>query len=231
MKRKLAVKYLLDRILALIFFILAAPLILILALLIKLGGLINPEEKGPVFYTEPRVSEGRVFQIIKFRTVSLSAVRWIREEPGKRTISSAADRRTWAGRFIARWYLDELPQLINVLKGEMAVVGPRPQNTSYYEMITSGAEPPPLSLLKGGILGIPQACKRFKKFRAIFENMAEEYRIEQKRWNYLDSLYLEKLKERSSLAILAFDLFLILKGIQTVFAGEDPKKRAALTKL
>lgn len=89
---------------------------LILALWIKL------DSRGPVFYRGLRAGRGdRPFRIFKFRTMVVDA-----EKIGPSATSAADPRITRPGRFLRRWKLDELPQLLNVLLGEMSFVGPRP---------------------------------------------------------------------------------------------------------
>ncbi len=94
-----------------------SPLFAILALLIKL------DSRGPVFYVQERVGQGgRPFHCIKFRTMVPGA-----EKMGLGLEVAQNDARiTRVGAFLRHWSLDELPQLINVLKGEMSLVGPRP---------------------------------------------------------------------------------------------------------
>jgi len=223
MKIKLFVKYTLDKIVAFVLLLLALPVIVFLAILIKLDGWLHPENAGPVFHTEPRISQGKEFKIIKFRTVTKKAYDEIHRNPYDSTISGHPDR-SWAGKFILRWYLDELPQLFCILKGDMSFVGPRPQPPKVYQkMIVRGIHA--LTILKGGLLGIPQACKRFRSFRRIFADMAKEYRIEHKRWRALDLLYLRKVEEKGFLGLLAFDFYIFVKGLQTVFAGESHSKK------
>lgn len=99
---------------ALIFF---APLFLILALLIKL------ESPGPVFFSQVRVGRSnRQFNILKFRSMRAELC----DEDGQRSTERNDDRITRIGAFIRRTSIDELPQLINVLRGDMSLVGPRP---------------------------------------------------------------------------------------------------------
>ncbi|MDX6539185.1 MAG: hypothetical protein QOI71_795 [Gaiellales bacterium] len=94
-----------------------APLMLIIALAVKL------DTRGPVFYRQVRVGEGgRRFTIIKFRSMRTDA-----ELAGARWAAEKDPRVTRVGRFIRRFRLDELPQLWNVARGEMALVGPRPE--------------------------------------------------------------------------------------------------------
>jgi lipopolysaccharide/colanic/teichoic acid biosynthesis glycosyltransferase len=103
-----------------------SPLFLLLAALIKLTS------PGPIFYLAVRVGQhGRPFRLYKFRTMRVDADK---EGPG---ITSAGDRRiTPIGRFLRRTKLDELPQLINVLQGEMSLVGPRPEDPRYVALYT-----------------------------------------------------------------------------------------------
>jgi len=94
-----------------------SPFFLSFALLIKI------ESKGPVFYRGIRVGRfGRLFRIFKFRSMVEDA-----EQLGGSSTSEADVRITQCGHFLRRFKLDELPQLINVLLGEMSLVGPRPQ--------------------------------------------------------------------------------------------------------
>ncbi len=107
-------KRLLDLILATIGLIIAAPLFPIISLAIKL------DSPGPVFFWQPRLGQaGKVFNIIKFRTMSSAAI----NDPS--WANPADPRVTRVGRFLRRTHLDELPQLINVLKGDMSLIGPR----------------------------------------------------------------------------------------------------------
>ncbi|MBI3610075.1 MAG: sugar transferase [Nitrospirae bacterium] len=94
-----------------------SPMFLFLALMVKL------EDGGPVYYRGVRVGRyGRPFRIFKFRTMVVDA-----EKLGASSTPGDDQRITRMGKFLRRYKLDELPQLINVLKGEMSFVGPRPQ--------------------------------------------------------------------------------------------------------
>lgn len=96
---------------------LLAPLLILVALIIRL------ESKGPVLFKQPRVGQGnQLFDILKFRSMKAETL----DHAGARSTSRDDDRITRFGRFIRKTSIDELPQLINVLRGEMSVVGPRP---------------------------------------------------------------------------------------------------------
>jgi exopolysaccharide biosynthesis polyprenyl glycosylphosphotransferase len=112
----LRLKRLIDLTLAVVFLLLTSPLMLLTALLIKLEGF------GPLFFMQERVGQnGKVFKIIKFRTMIDGA-----ENCGPRWTANNDPRITKVGRIIRKLRLDELPQLINILKGEMSFIGPRP---------------------------------------------------------------------------------------------------------
>src|SRR4051794_8017885 len=112
-----------DLVLALVGIVLLSPLFLIVAVLIKL------DSEGPVFFKQERVGRRfRRFLIYKFRTMVNHASKL---GPG---ITVGQDARiTRVGRFIRHAKLDELPQLINVLKGDMSLVGPRPELPQYVD--------------------------------------------------------------------------------------------------
>jgi lipopolysaccharide/colanic/teichoic acid biosynthesis glycosyltransferase len=102
------------------------PVLGVLALLIKM------EDRGPVFYRGVRVGRyGRQFRIFKFRTMVMDA-----EKIGGPSTADDDPRITRIGKMIRKYKLDELPQLINVLKGEMSFVGPRPEVQHYVDMYT-----------------------------------------------------------------------------------------------
>ena len=123
------VKDLEDRLLAAVALLVSAPLMLAIAIGIKISS------RGPVFFRQRRHGlRGESFEIMKFRTMHLH-----REEGGKVTQASREDDRVFEfGRFLRRTSLDELPQLLNVLYGQMSLVGPRPHaeaHNRYYQTI------------------------------------------------------------------------------------------------
>jgi lipopolysaccharide/colanic/teichoic acid biosynthesis glycosyltransferase len=103
--------------------LLLAPLLLFVALLVKITS------RGPVFYVQDRVGrDGQIFRIIKFRSMFEDA-----DKRGLAITSSADPRVTLIGRMLRHLKIDELPQLWNVLKGDMSLVGPRPEVPHYVE--------------------------------------------------------------------------------------------------
>ena len=106
--------------------IVLSPIFLILAIWIKF------DSKGPVFYKQIRVGRGNNdFFLYKFRSMRVGA-----DKAGLITIGGRDPRVTNSGYFIRKYKLDEFPQLINVLKGDMSLVGPRPEVRKYVEMYT-----------------------------------------------------------------------------------------------
>jgi sugar transferase (PEP-CTERM system associated) len=102
-------------------FIVAAPVLLLVALLIKL------DSRGPILYRQTRVGQhGHPFTMLKFRTMRSDA-----EAAGARWAQRDDPRVTRVGRWLRRFRVDELPQLLNVLAGEMGVVGPRPERPEF----------------------------------------------------------------------------------------------------
>ena len=115
---------LLDIMLSLLGLLFLLPIMVILAVWIKL------DSQGSIFFRQIRVGkDGRDFRIYKFRTMIVNA-----EKMGIITIGERDPRITNSGYFLRKYKLDELPQLINVLKGEMSFVGPRPEVRKYVEM-------------------------------------------------------------------------------------------------
>jgi lipopolysaccharide/colanic/teichoic acid biosynthesis glycosyltransferase len=117
-------KRLVDFFVSLLFLFLLSPILLLLAILIKL------ESNGPLFYLQVRVGlNGKDFRIFKFRTMFIGS-----DKAGLLTVGGRDPRITKVGVFIRKYKLDELPQLINVLIGEMSLVGPRPEVRKYVAM-------------------------------------------------------------------------------------------------
>ena len=115
-----------DFLAALAGLVLIAPIFLAIALAIKL------DSPGPVFYRGVRVGrDGKEFRMFKFRSMVQNA-----DKIGGPSTAGDDPRLTRMGKFLKKFQLDELPQLINVIKGEMSIVGPRPEVPFYVDMMT-----------------------------------------------------------------------------------------------
>ncbi|MCB0329503.1 MAG: undecaprenyl-phosphate glucose phosphotransferase, partial [Bdellovibrionales bacterium] len=113
----LIAKRCLDVLLGTLLLFFLSPLLLLLALIVKITS------RGPILFKQERVSvDGSKFSILKFRTMRVDA-----EERGPGWTTKGDNRVTSIGRFLRQWSLDELPQLVNVIRGDMSMVGPRPE--------------------------------------------------------------------------------------------------------
>lgn len=117
MKFRLTLKRIFDVLGSMIGLIILAPVFFIVAILIKINSV------GPIFFKQERIGkDGKSFYPFKFRTMIEGAI----NKGLGYTVSSNDERITKIGKFLRKWGIDEFPQLINVLKGEMSLVGPRP---------------------------------------------------------------------------------------------------------
>ncbi|MHB8234439.1 MAG: exopolysaccharide biosynthesis polyprenyl glycosylphosphotransferase, partial [Solirubrobacteraceae bacterium] len=136
-----AIKHGLDRVLALVFLVLLSPVILLSALAVRLSS------AGPVLFRQRRVGrDGKAFDLYKFRSMRMQEGQHSPEDGDAGPLEfllggdtapggvEGGDRRTTVGRFLRRTSFDELPQLFNVLKGEMSLIGPRPERPEFVEL-------------------------------------------------------------------------------------------------
>ncbi len=114
-----------DLLISLLSLIILSPVIIILAIIIMISG------NGPVIYTQDRIGKnGKPFVIYKFRSMKYDA------ETGKPMLSGINEERiTFIGRYLRKYRIDEIPNFINVLKGEMSLVGPRPERQFFIDQI------------------------------------------------------------------------------------------------
>ena len=113
-----------DLVLSILILLISAPIFLLIAIAVKISS------RGPVFFSQERVGlNGRVFRMLKFRTMRTGS----KEEADTRWTSENDPRRTIVGAILRKTNLDELPQFFNVLKGDMSIVGPRPERAYFVE--------------------------------------------------------------------------------------------------
>lgn len=186
--------------------LLASPVFLVLAVAIKLEGLLRPSARGPVFFVEERVARGAPFGLIKFRTLDRDALRGLGPGPThiKHLELEGNAHTTRVGTFLQRYYLDELPQLINIVRGDMCLVGTRPWPMEPYEEelargITRKRDMP------AGLLGVVQASKGD-------ENSPDGYR--------LDAEYFKAYKTLPTLKLLALDARIALRCVKVMLEGK-----------
>lgn len=125
------IKYLSDRILSALLTLLLSPLLIIISIIIKL------DSSGPVLFQQRRIGkDNREFQIYKFRTMRTDAPK----DAPTHLLGNPDAYITKVGRFLRKSSLDELPQLFNILRGEMSFIGPRPALWNQYDLIEARKE-------------------------------------------------------------------------------------------
>ncbi len=192
-KSQLTVKMIIECIITIICLILLIPVNLILALLIKFSG------RGPVVYSQQRVGRSGVsFPIYKFRSMYFGTGDGIQLLSGKND-----NRITVIGRFMRKHKLDEIPNFINVLKGEMSIVGPRPEQQFFIDQIV--LREPQYKLLQNLKPGITSWGQVKYGYASNVDQMIERLKY--------DLYYLEN---RS----LWFDMKIIYCTIGIIFKGE-----------
>lgn len=155
-KVQLILKRIFDILCSLILIIMLSPIILLFSIWIKL------DSKGPIFYCQERVTQyGKIFKIIKFRTMVVDA-----DKIGTLVTTKNDSRITKVGQKIRKYRIDEIPQLFNVLKGEMSFVGTRPEVKKYVDQYTD--EMYATLLLPAGITSL--ASIEFKDEDEIINN-------------------------------------------------------------
>lgn len=141
-----------DIVLAIVGLAIVAPFMLITAVIIKLT------DGGPVFYTQERLTrDGKQFQILKFRSMRSDS-----EDAGARLAMKDDDRVTPIGKVIRRIHFDEIPQIINILKGDMSIVGPRPEREEIQKQYEEVIPEFPFRLkVKAGLTGYAQVYGKY----------------------------------------------------------------------
>jgi Undecaprenyl-phosphate glucose phosphotransferase len=144
----IVVKRLSDIIFSLIFILISGPVLVLLAIIIKI------ESVGPVIYRQERVGlDGNIFEMLKFRSMYIGA----EKETGPVWANKEDNRRTHLGSFLRKTSMDELPQLFNVLMGDMSLVGPRPERKVFVEQFKKSIPKYMLRLkMKAGLTGWAQ---------------------------------------------------------------------------
>lgn len=193
------VKRLVDIVVSLIALILLSPLFLIVAIFIKI------DSKGKVFYTQERVGQNqKKFKIYKFRSMIADADKYLdglkdkNEKIGNSFKIKNDPRITRVGKFIRKYSIDELPQFLNVLKGDMSIVGPRP---ALPEEVKN------YSLEEKKRLNVPQGITCLWQ---IYERDNPDFNVQVK----LDKEYIKKRN-------ILFDIKLILLTIPNALSGKS----------
>jgi lipopolysaccharide/colanic/teichoic acid biosynthesis glycosyltransferase len=172
--------------------VLLSPVLLTVPLAIAVDG-------GPILYREPRVSRGRAFGLLKFRTLRPE----IAAQGHARLLESDPANLSWAGRRILKpWYLDELPQLLNVLRGDISLVGPRPWPPELVERQVAEGQDYRVRIM-AGLTGPAQVTKGGDQLYAD-----------------LDQRYVEACRTLGGWALLRYDLAILRRTITVIARGE-----------
>lgn len=189
LKAQLIIKRIVDFIVSLIILVCLSPFFLLIAIIIKVTS------KGPVIFKQKRPGlNQQIFEVYKFRTMKPGSETMI---AGKEVLSDD-DRVTTIGKYLRRFKIDELPQILNVLKGEMSLVGPRPQRIDYLDQYTK-EELKRFNMLPG-LTGLAQVSGNI--YLTVEERTQKD---------------LEYVKNYS----LALDASIIFKTVGVVLLGED----------
>lgn len=192
-KASLRLKRIFDVTVAFFLLLILSPVMIIISILIK------RDSKGPVFYRQERVTTyGKRFRIHKFRTMVDNA-----DQMGSTVTVNGDSRITKIGAFLRKYRLDELPQLIDVLNGDMSFVGTRPEATKYVKRYTP--EMRATLLLPAGITS--EASIRYKDEAELLDK-AED----------VDKVYLDKvLPEKMKFNLQSIQEFSFIREIKTMF--------------
>jgi len=202
----LRIKYLFDRFVALSIIIVLLPLEILIVASITIESLLTGEP-AQIFVSESRRSSGRVFPLLKFRIFRVSSLRQHRSS--KENISIKALEKpeylTWSGKWMKPYYFDELPQLINILRGEMSLVGPRPYFDGDWQR-EPRLDIPARRFLKAGLVGPFQAVKgQVSGLDSV---------------NALDTEYFNFIKSASFSTLMTRDIKIIQKSFFTSMRAE-----------
>jgi lipopolysaccharide/colanic/teichoic acid biosynthesis glycosyltransferase len=165
---------------------------------------LSRRDRGGFLYSEPRISRGRSFSLLKFRTLRRDVLDRMRVDGGHARLYEADPANlTWAGRRLLKpWYLDEIPQLLNVLRGDISMVGPRPWPPDMVRrQVAEGRDY--RNRILAGLTGPAQVTK------------GEAIPYED-----LDSRYLERCERLSSWALVRYDLQILWLTAVVIARGE-----------
>lgn len=182
------------------------PVVGILVLLSVIEQILRPSTRGPLFYREIRISQGKPFYLRKIRTLKSAAITDARAVGMVHTkqLENTKGNFTFVGAILHRIYLDESPQLLSVFMGDMSFVGPRPTNVFNYETdVANGLQAK--KILRAGLTGRFQTHKHVK------------YKLNQEE---VDMEYARLLASAGGVRIVLHDILILLQTVITVFRAE-----------
>jgi lipopolysaccharide/colanic/teichoic acid biosynthesis glycosyltransferase len=199
-------KRVLDKSVSLLLLVLFSPVFAFVAAAMGANMLVRRRDRGPWLYRESRISRGREFDLLKFRTLRTDVIEASAgAEAHARLHEAHPANLTWAGRRVLKpWYLDELPQLWNVLRGDMSLVGPRPWPPSMVaEQVAKG-----YTYRNGFIAGWTGPAQVQK---GVTESAG---------YTELDAAYVDACRSRSAAQVVGSDLRLLWRTLVVMARGE-----------
>jgi len=197
-------KQILDRSVSATLLTLLLPVIVVVLAGMAIDMLLSRRDRGSILYREPRISRGRTFNLLKFRTLRQDVLTEMRDA-GSHARLYEADRAnlTWTGRRILKpWYLDELPQFLNVLRGDISLVGPRPWPPHMVErQVAEGHDY--RNRIVAGLTGPAQVTKGTGR-----------------RFSDLDLEYLERCRSLGNWGVVRYDLEILFRTVRVIARGE-----------
>jgi len=192
-------KRIVDKVISAAVLVLFAPVLLVIVAAMSFDALASRGDRGSFLYREPRISGGRTFDLLKFRTLRMD----VAADGHARLREADPANLTWAGRRILKpWYLDELPQLLNVLHGDISLVGPRPWPPQLVEQQVAGGRDYRLRIV-AGLTGPAQVSKGSTQLYAD-----------------LDERYVDAYHRLSARALVRHDLGILRQTIRVLARGE-----------
>ncbi len=201
-------KRLFDIVVSGMLLILFSPLVVLIVLCMIVEHVFSAANRGPVFYAETRISQGKPFTLRKFRIFKRSAYEPIRgrgETVHTKALERDPNNLTACGKVLKTFYLDEMPQLANVFCGDMSLVGPRPWNPVDYKNEIGRGEYRKKAI-KAGLTGPVQ----------IYKLNPHAHGGEHK----LDHDYIQFVKTKNGLRVLAHDIKILAKSLWFMLRGQ-----------
>jgi len=188
--------------------IILSPIFILIVLAIKIEGIFVHKNRGPVFYSEERISQGKIFNLRKFRIFKTACYESTQNNGGivvTKRLERNSDNLTYIGKILKKFYLDEAPQLFSVLFGDMSMVGTMPWIEQDIKLETDKGEFRKV-IIKAGLTGPVQ----------IHKLDAKKLGGEQK----LDNDYIEFVREHNGLRIVLRDLCILFKSFFFMLKGQ-----------